>query len=152
MRSIPRLRSAVALTFAAAAFVAACSSGESALTSGEGDTQPPETPAVEPEPSDPVSTEDAGSTEDGGVETDPPVTEPAPTTTEAPLAEYAPCPVDALDNVDGTVEVQFWHGMANELEAALKERTDAYNASQDKVKIKLQNQTSYENTITSTSR
>jgi sn-glycerol 3-phosphate transport system substrate-binding protein len=131
--------------------VAACSSGESALTSGEGgdDTKPPDTPVIEPEPSDPVEVGDETDSTDGGepAETEPATTEPAPTTTEAPLAEYPPCPVDALDEADGTVEIQFWHGLADERETALEERADAYNASQDKVQVKLQNQTSYDNAI-----
>ena len=136
------------LAVAAALLVAACSSGESVLQSGAGgeDTAAPETEAA-------PSTEAAGDASDGdtadtGVaDTEPVETEPAPTTTEAPLAEYPPCPVDALDAVDGVVAVEFWHGLVNEQEDALEERTAVYNESQDEVRVELQNQVSYENTI-----
>ena len=140
----PPVRSA-ALALTAALFVAACSSGESALTSGEGgsDTEPPATTVAETDA--PAADEAAEATEPA--ETEVATTEPAPTTTEAPLAQYPPCPADALDSADGTVEIEFWHGMANELEDALEERTQAYNSSQDKVRVELQNQTSYENAI-----
>ena len=153
MRSSSPLRTA-GLALVAALVVAACSSGESALTSGEGggDTQPPDTPVTEPASSDPADSgsDDTDGTADaeGTVDTEPAGTEPpAPSTTEAPLADYPPCPVDALDAADGPVELQFWHGMANELEDALQERTDAYNAGQDRVRVELQNQTSYEDAI-----
>ena len=47
----------------------------------------------------------------------------------------------------GPVEITFWHGLANELEASLIALTDAYNASQDRVRVDLQNQTSYDSVI-----
>ena len=153
MRSSSPFRTA-GFALAAALVVAACSSGESALTSGEGgdDTQPPDTPVTEPPSSDPADSgsDDTDGTVDaeGTVATEPAGSEPpAPSTTEAPLADYPPCPVDGLDAADGPVELQFWHGMANELEDALQERTDAYNAGQDRVRVELQNQTSYEDAI-----
>lgn len=68
----------------------------------------------------------------------------AATTTTTPLAELPPCPVDALDDVTSPVEVTFWHGMTSNLEAALTSLTERYNASQDKVRIVLQNQGGYE--------
>ena len=144
MLRMRRHRSVSAL-LVGATVVAACSSGESALQSGEDQTQdtPADTQVVEPEPTE-AEGEPAGT---DVVTTDPPPTEPAPTTTEAPLAQYPPCPVDALDDADGPVEIEFWHGMANELETALIERTNAYNSSQDRVRVELQNQTSYESAI-----
>ena len=45
------------------------------------------------------------------------------------------------------MEITFWHGMANELETSLVALTDEYNASQDRVRIDLQNQTSYNSAI-----
>jgi sn-glycerol 3-phosphate transport system substrate-binding protein len=50
------------------------------------------------------------------------------------------CPVDALDDADGTVDVTLWHtyvGLTNE---TLNTLADEYNASQDKVKINVENQ------------
>jgi sn-glycerol 3-phosphate transport system substrate-binding protein len=144
-----RRRRSVTALLVGAIVIAACSSGESALQSGVDQTEDTtsdtsgDTAVAEPE-----STETEGQPTGTEVaSTDTPVTEPAPTTTEAPLAQYPPCPVDALDDADGTVEIEFWHGMANELETALIERTNAYNSSQDRVRVELQNQTSYESAI-----
>lgn len=134
----------VALAVAAAGVLAACGSGRSALQAGMDDppvTLPPAilpastTPAGrsapgEPDPADPVSSVEAPSTV-------------GPTTTVSPLADYPDCPTGALDDATGPVEITFWHGMANELEASLIALTDEYNASQDRVRIDLQNQTSY---------
>ena len=50
------------------------------------------------------------------------------------------CPVDALEEADGTVEVTLWHtyvGLTNE---TLNTLADQYNASQDKVKVNVENQ------------
>jgi sn-glycerol 3-phosphate transport system substrate-binding protein len=74
-------------------------------------------------------------------------TPPAPTTTQAPLAGFPDCPTDALDGADGPVDITFWHGMNDVLEDALIALTDAYNASQDRVRVTLQNQTGYNQTI-----
>ena len=64
-----------------------------------------------------------------------------------PLADLPDCPTDALDEATGPVEITFWHGLANELETSLIALTDAYNASQDRVRVDLQNQTSYDSAI-----
>ncbi|HYN34620.1 MAG TPA: ABC transporter substrate-binding protein, partial [Ilumatobacteraceae bacterium] len=113
--------------------VAACSSGESALEVGGDATTPASSTETTP----------AGGT---GADTDTDTTA-MPTTTVAPLAELAPCPTEALDSVDGPVDIVFWHAMANDLETPLIALTDAYNASQDKVRVELQNQTGYESLI-----
>ena len=112
--------------------IAACSSGESALKSGVDATSP--TPAP--------TTPDAGSSDGTGADTT-----AMPTTTVAPLADLAPCPTDALADATGPIDVVFWHGMTNDLEPALVALTDEYNASQDKVRVELQNQTGYESLI-----
>lgn len=55
------------------------------------------------------------------------------------------CPVDALDDADGPVEITFWHAMGGaNLLSTIEEITDAYNESQDRVVVRLVNQTSYE--------
>ena len=71
----------------------------------------------------------------------------AVTTTTTPLADLPPCPVDALDGVTAPVEITFWHAMTSENEKALIELTDAYNASQPKVRVRLENQGGYKQTI-----
>jgi sn-glycerol 3-phosphate transport system substrate-binding protein len=112
--------------------IAACSSGESALKSGVDATRP--TPAP--------TTPDAGTSD--GTSAD---TTAMPTTTVAPLADLAPCPTDALADATGPIDVVFWHAMANDLEPPLVALTEEYNASQDKVRVQLQNQTGYESLI-----
>ena len=57
------------------------------------------------------------------------------------------CPLKALDNADGTVEITFWHAMTRANEETLIRLTDAFNASQDKVRVSLVNQTTYEDTV-----
>ena len=119
---------------AAGVAIAACSSGESALESGVDD--PVETVAP---------TDSAGTDPDNG---EPAAdTTAAPTTTVAPLAGLPACPTDALDDADGPVDIVFWHSMSNELEPPLIALTEQYNASQDRVRVELQNQTSYDSTI-----
>ncbi len=134
--SASRRIAALALVGAASLLAAACSSGESALESGN---ERPTTPAT----SAPPATAEPGATTPAGSAP----TTAAPTTTVTPLADLPPCPVDALDGAAGPVELTFWHGMSNELETALIELTDQYNASQDAVVVTLQNQTGYEATI-----
>ncbi len=158
-----RHRSVAGALVALGLIAAACSSGESALRSGEDDAGEPSatagsTAAPISESADttaPATSEDAAPDTDDAADagagepaasaatTEP----PGPTTTEARLSEYPPCPVDALDDAGGPVEIVFWHGMANELETALQELTAAYNQSQDRVRVELQNQTSYESAI-----
>jgi sn-glycerol 3-phosphate transport system substrate-binding protein len=121
----------VPLLIVAGLGAAACSSGESALESGVDDA---ESTVVE-------STDGSAP---GGTGAD---TTALPTTTVAPLSELAPCPTDALDDVEGPVDIVFWHGMSNDLEPPLIALTEKYNASQDRVRVELQNQTSYDSLI-----
>lgn len=162
-RAPHRRRYAASTLVLAGLLAAACSSGESALESGEDDGgDAPATDSVEPDRSattgsdaaaepapEATDTDPATAGDDGSSTTDagPATAEPAPTTTEAALAQYPPCPVDALDDADGPVEIVFWHGMANELETALQQLTAQYNRSQDRVRVRLQNQTSYDSAI-----
>jgi sn-glycerol 3-phosphate transport system substrate-binding protein len=69
------------------------------------------------------------------------------TTVAASLADLPPCPVDALDEATSPVEITFWHGMTGELEKELTRLTKQYNDSQSKVRVKLQNQGGYEQTL-----
>lgn len=135
------------VVIAAGVAIAACSSGESALESGVDEPVATEAPAdaTDPDATDPDATDpDATDPGDGGTSV---ATTAQPTTTVAPLAELPACPTGALDDVDGTVDIVFWHSMSNELEPPLIELTEQYNASQDRVRVELQNQTSYDSTI-----
>lgn len=127
-RSLTRVS---ALALAGATVAAACSSGDSALTIDQRDTT--EAPAV---------TGDAEAPD-----TSPDDTAVASTTTQAPLAQFPECPTDALGDTTGTVEITFWHGMNDVLEDSLIALTNAYNASQDRVQVTLQNQTGYNEAI-----
>jgi sn-glycerol 3-phosphate transport system substrate-binding protein len=61
--------------------------------------------------------------------------------------DYAACPVDALDDADAPVRIEFWHTMQSAQGEALATLTAEYNASQDRVVVELQNQTGYEELI-----
>lgn len=85
----------------------------------------------------------ACSSDDGGDDAAP-GGEPATTTTEA--VEPDRCPVDALDDASGPVEIDFWHAMTAENETTLVALTDEYNSSQDAVRVNLVFQGSYDET------
>jgi sn-glycerol 3-phosphate transport system substrate-binding protein len=122
-----RLAKTLSVVIAAALLAAACSSGGGSITDAGNTTAPP----VTGDGSEPAET-----------------TTLAPATTVAdPLEEFPACPVDALDDVEGPIEITFWHGMTADLEVALRELTDAYNASQSKVRVVLQNQGGYEQVL-----
>ena len=70
-----------------------------------------------------------------------------PTTLPTLLDTLPPCDVSLLDSATSPVEVLFWHGLSNENGDALTRLTDQYNASQDKVRINLQFQGGYNETI-----
>jgi sn-glycerol 3-phosphate transport system substrate-binding protein len=132
------MRRLTALAVVGASIAAGCSSGESALEIDSGDEA---TPTVAPDDTTGATTGDTAGT------TSPDDTALASTTTVAPLAEFPDCPTGALDAATGPVEITFWHGMNDVLEDSLIELTDAYNASQDKVSVTLQNQTGYDAAI-----
>ena len=134
-RSVLRL---TALAVVGASVAAACSSGESALEIDSGEEA---TSTVAPDETTGATTDDTADA------TSPDDTSLASTTTVAPLAEFPDCPTGALDSATGPIEITFWHGMNDVLEDSLIELTDAYNASQDKVRVTLQNQTGYDAAI-----
>jgi sn-glycerol 3-phosphate transport system substrate-binding protein len=133
-------RSIVAATALAAALAAACSSGDSILDSGNdaATTVAATTTAADVQPGSTAATVVPGAS------TSAPTTA-APTTTSSPLDSLRPCPVDAL--ASGPVDVLFWHGFTGPTEVALTALTDAYNASQSRVRVRLEGQGSYESTI-----
>jgi sn-glycerol 3-phosphate transport system substrate-binding protein len=58
------------------------------------------------------------------------------------------CPVDALNDADGPVEITFWHAMFRENAATLDELVEAFNRDQDKVRVNAVFQGTYRETIT----
>ena len=54
---------------------------------------------------------------------------------ESAGGDGAECPVDALDDADGPVEVTLWHTYVGLTSETLNTIADEYNASQDKVKV-----------------
>jgi len=57
------------------------------------------------------------------------------------------CPLDALKKASGPVEITLWHPMTRTNLDALKAMVAAFEASQPKVKVKLVNQTSYDDVL-----
>jgi sn-glycerol 3-phosphate transport system substrate-binding protein len=111
----------------ACALLAACGSGESILEAGN----------------DRPTTTVAPSTVPGQTT----VPTLPPTTLPAIVEELPPCDTTALDSATGPVELTFWHGLSNELGRALETQTASFNASQDRVRVNLQFQGGYEQTI-----
>jgi sn-glycerol 3-phosphate transport system substrate-binding protein len=56
-----------------------------------------------------------------------------------PAGDLPECPLDALDDATQPVEITLWHGLQRELEATLAQLTDRFNASQDRVEVRLVN-------------
>lgn len=54
--------------------------------------------------------------------------------------ELPDCPVDALDDADGPVEITLWHAQIAQSEVGLQQMVDEYNASQDRVVVDVQSQ------------
>lgn len=50
------------------------------------------------------------------------------------------CPLEALDEATGVVEVELWHGLGSESENNLDALAQKFNASQDKVQVQVRNQ------------
>lgn len=59
-------------------------------------------------------------------------------------AAKAECPLDALEQAGGPVELTMWHGLNAGNETALQALVEAFNTSQEKVKVNLVNQTGYQ--------
>ncbi|HWL45015.1 MAG TPA: ABC transporter substrate-binding protein [Ilumatobacter sp.] len=139
-----RARSASLL--ATCVLLAACGSGRSILDAGnEPITTVATTSTTTTEPRPPETTPDGGTVAppppEVTVTTLPPT---VPPTTAAPLDDLPPCPTEALDSAGGVVEITYWHGMNANNEQALHGLTDAYNASQSRVRVTLQNQGGYQ--------
>lgn len=114
----------VAFFVAGVALVAACSGGGDITDSGDDVTTTSAAPQETVAPGDTAAS--------------------ATSTTVAPDT-LPDCPTDALATATGTTEIMFWHSMSAALGEEVVKLTDAYNASQDKVKVNLV-QASYEET------
>ncbi|MBI5089928.1 MAG: ABC transporter substrate-binding protein, partial [Actinobacteria bacterium] len=134
-RTAGRRRVAGAL-FAMAA-LAACGSGDSILQAGN--DRPPTTTVPITTPPSTVP----------GQTTLPPETTAPPTTLPRPIDSLPPCDVDVLDeaSASGPVELLFWHGLSNENGRTIERVVDEYNQSQDRVRVQLEFQGGYEQTI-----
>ena len=66
---------------------------------------------------------------------------------DAVAANSTTCPLTALKKASKPVEITMWHWMPRENEVTLQKLTDAFNASQSDVKVKLVNQIDWEATF-----
>jgi sn-glycerol 3-phosphate transport system substrate-binding protein len=116
--------------------LAGCGSGDSILQAGN-EPLPSLPPITPPPPTVPGQT------------TVPPTSTTPPTTIPRPIDSLPPCDVDALDqaSASGPVDLLFWHALANENGRTLEALVDEYNQSQNRVKVRLEFQGGYEQTI-----
>lgn len=57
--------------------------------------------------------------------------------------DLPPCPLEALEEATGPVEVVVWHGYVAKTEETLQDLVARYNAEQDRVVVRLENQGTY---------
>jgi sn-glycerol 3-phosphate transport system substrate-binding protein len=143
----------IALVAAAACVaLAACGSGKSIIVAGN-DTPEVTTPtATAPPATNPdggvsptVAPPPTSTGDDGQPVTTPPATNA--TTTTTPLDALPDCPTATLDSATQPIEITFWHGLNVDNETAIQAATDAYNASQERVRVRAENQGGYQETI-----
>jgi len=61
--------------------------------------------------------------------------------------ELPPCPLDALNSASAPVEITMWHALAEDNKKAMDKLAAQFNASQNKVKVNLVFQTTYDNVL-----
>jgi sn-glycerol 3-phosphate transport system substrate-binding protein len=59
---------------------------------------------------------------------------------DAASADPADCPLDALEEADGPVEVTLWHSYITKTKEAIEDLAAQYNASQDRVVVSVESQ------------
>lgn len=126
-RTTPRRTPTAAL--ALLALLAAACGGASGGGGGDGGDGPEAAPTSAP----PGAVDGTGAGDGTGAE-------------DARAAAQERCPTDALAEVTEPVAITFWHSMGAENEAVLTSLTDAYNASQERVRVELAFQGSYDET------
>lgn len=114
----------------AALLAVGCGSGESILQAGN-EAPPPTTAAPTTLPGETT------------VPTLPPTTVPRP------IDSLPPCDVDVLDqaSADGPVDLLFWHALSSENGRTLERLVEQYNASQNRVRVRLEFQGGYDQSI-----
>jgi len=143
----------IAAATAAALVAASCSSGgDSILQSGNEAATTVGAATTLAAPAGTAGTDGTDGTDGTAGTAAPGETTPAPstravTTTTIAGIDLPPCPVDALDDADGTVEVLMWHGLTGATDDGIEFLAAEYNASQSKVRVKLEPQGSYDSTI-----
>lgn len=135
----------IAVVAVGALVATACSDGESAIDAGRDDPEPTASTSTTTTAAPETETETTTETETETETEAEPVAET--TTTVSPLADLPTCTPSLLDASDGPVEVTLWFGLSAPLEASLDALASEFNASQDEVRVTIQNQTDYENTI-----
>lgn len=83
-------------------------------------------------PADSSASSSADSKADGG------------TQVEGLDIEVGECAVDALDDADGVVDLTMWHALAAQSKTALEQQAERYNKSQDRVRLTVIEQGSYD--------
>jgi sn-glycerol 3-phosphate transport system substrate-binding protein len=134
----------LSLLAAGVVVAASCGGGESILESGNQATTTGATTTLAPSDAGEPATTEPGAT---AAPTTTATTTLPPTTTTTPLESLRPCPVDALEGADQPVEVLMWHGLTGATEDGIEFLAERYNESQSAVRIRLENQGSYESTI-----
>lgn len=130
-----------------ACLAAACGSGKSVNEAGLDPIETASrTAAIESDDEvvDATVSDDAGGPDGETTSTTGP---PAPSTTVTALADLPDCPVDALTDTSGPVEVTLWFGLSGDLPDVLASLAAEYNASQESVLVDVQNQTDYESVV-----
>ncbi len=125
-----------ALVATLALLAAAC--GSSSDGGSDGDDATGDTPST-PDEGEPDGVEETDDGDDAAG--------PTPEPQEPPPVEVSECPVEALDEADGPVAVEFWHAMSAINEDALLELVDTYNAAQERVQVTALFQGGYEDSF-----
>ena len=120
-----RRRLIVALVTILALVAAACGDDDGDSATGDAET-------TTTAPADPDATTEGEDTEDGDAGDDAGDGEVA--------AELPPCPLDALDDADGPVEVVVWHSQTAEPGDTLEALAARYNDAQQRVQVRLESQ------------
>jgi sn-glycerol 3-phosphate transport system substrate-binding protein len=133
------MRLFAALLTALCILAVACGGGSDEESEPVGGDEPtdtadePDTGADTDEPTDGAD-DDGGGLDDGGGSVDDDLTD------ELGLTE---CPVGAHEDVEGPIEIDFWHPYTALTEEAMHDVADAFNASQDKIVVNVEAQGSY---------